>query len=148
VGAGYIAIEFAGIFNALGTETNLFIRQDSFLRTFDPMIQSVLMKEYEERGIKIHKRSKAFNRIEKLDSGALRIHYNSSFGEGTLEVDTLIWAIGRAPNTEDLGLKDVNIRLDHVGQVAVDQYQNSNVEGVYAIGDVTGQVELTPGHLL
>jgi glutathione reductase (NADPH) len=145
VGAGYIAIEFAGIFNALGSETHLFIRHNSFLRTFDPMVQEVLVKEYEERGIKLHRNSKPFSKVEKLDSGALRLHYNSSLGEGTIEVDTLIWAIGRAPETDQLGLKEINVKLDAKGQIVVDQYQNSSVDGIYAIGDVTGQLELTPG---
>jgi glutathione reductase (NADPH) len=145
VGAGYIAIEFAGIFNALGTETNLFIRYSSFLRTFDPMIQDVLLKEYEEVGIKIHKNSKPFSKVEKLDSGALRIHYESDLGEGTVEVDTLIWAIGRSPETDALRLHEIGVKTDKKGQIVVDQYQNSTVEGIYALGDVTGQVELTPG---
>ena len=145
VGAGYIAIEFAGIFNALGSETNLFIRHNSFLRTFDPMVQDVLLKEYEERGIKLHRNSKPFSMVEKLDSGALKLHYSSSLGEGTLEVDTLIWAIGRVPMTDQMGLEEVNVKLDKKGHIVVDQHQNSSVEGIYAIGDVTGQLELTPG---
>jgi glutathione reductase (NADPH) len=146
VGAGYIAVEFAGIFHALGSETNLFIRQSSFLRTFDPMIQEVLVKEYEDNGIKIHRHSAAFSKVEKLESGALKLHYKSDLGEGTMEVDTLIWAIGRTPETEQLRLKEIGVKTDHKGQIIVDQYQNSSVEGIYAIGDVTGQVELTPGN--
>jgi glutathione reductase (NADPH) len=145
VGAGYIAIEFAGIFNALGSETNLFIRQNSFLRTFDPMIQEILMKEYEDVGIKIHRNSKAFSKVEKLDSGALKIHYKSDLGDGTIEVDALIWAIGRTPETEKLGLKEIGVSTNKREQVVVDDYQNSSVEGIYAIGDATGQVDLTPG---
>jgi glutathione reductase (NADPH) len=145
VGAGYIAIEFAGIFNALGSHTDLFIRYDSFLRTFDPTIQQVLLKEYERAGINVHRNSKEFTKVEKLDSGALLIYYSSSKGEGTLEVDTLIWAIGRSPQTEGLGLKQLNIETDSKGNIKVDQYQNSSVKGIYAIGDVTGRWELTPG---
>ena len=145
VGAGYIAVEFAGIFNALGSETNLFIRHNSFLRTFDPMVQEVLIKEYEGNGIKIHRNSESFSKVEKLDSGALKLHYKSALGEGTMEVDTLIWAIGRTPKTEQLRLKEINVKTDKKGQIVVDEYQNSSVKGIYAIGDVTGQVELTPG---
>jgi glutathione reductase (NADPH) len=145
VGAGYIAVEFAGIFHALGTETHQFIRQDSFLRTFDPMVQQVLIKEYEGNGIKIHRHSKPFSKVEKLESGELRLHYKSDLGEGTLDVDTLIWAIGRTPETEQLRLKEIGIKTDQKGQIVVDQYQNTSVEGISAIGDVTGQVELTPG---
>jgi glutathione reductase (NADPH) len=145
VGAGYIAVEFAGIFHALGSETNLFIRQESFLRTFDPMVQEVLVKEYEGNGVKLHRNSKPFSKVEKLDSGAIKIHYNSDLGEGTIEVDTLIWAIGRTPETEQLKLKEIGVNTDKKGQIAVDEFQNSSVPGIYAIGDVTGQVELTPG---
>ena len=145
VGAGYIAIEFAGIFNALGSETNLFIRHNSFLRTFDPMIQEVLIKEYEGNGIKIHRNSPPFSKVEKLDSGALKLHYKSDLGEGTMEVDTLIWAIGRTPETNQLRSKEISVKTDEKGLIVVDEYQNSSVKGIYAIGDVTGQVELTPG---
>ena len=73
------------------------------------------------------------------------MHYSSSLGEGTLEVDTLIWAIGRVPMTDQMGLEEVNVKLDKKGHIVVDQHQNSSVEGIYAIGDVTGQLELTPG---
>jgi glutathione reductase (NADPH) len=145
VGAGYIAIEFAGIFNALGSETHLFIRQDSFLRTFDTMLQDVLMKEYESVGIKIHKQAKSFGKVEKLEDGTLRIHHDDSLGKGTLEVDSLIWAIGRVPETDELRLKEIGVKTDDKGQIKVDEYQNSSVPGIYSIGDVTGQVELTPG---
>jgi glutathione reductase (NADPH) len=146
VGAGYIAVEFAGIFNALGSETHLFIRQDSFLRTFDPMIQEVLMREYEEAGIKIHKRSKDFSKVEKLDSGDIRIHFDTIEGQGTMEVDTLIWAIGRTPDVKDLGLENIKVRTDPIkGHILVDDYQNTDTEGFYAIGDITGKWELTPG---
>lgn len=145
VGAGYIAVEFAGIFNALGSETHLFFRYNSFLRTFDPMIQEVLLKEYEDTGIKLHRNSKPFGKVEKLDSGALKIHYQSSLGAGTMEVDTLVWAIGRTPQTDGLGLTEIGVVTDKKGQIVVDEYQNSSVEGIYAIGDVTGQKELTPG---
>ena len=146
VGAGYIGVEFAGIFNALGSETQLFIRYDSFLRTFDPMIQDVLMKEYEDVGIKIHKQSKDFSKVEKLDSGDLRIHYDTAEGKGTLDVDTLIWAIGRTPDVDELGLENIKVKRDlEKGHLLVDEFQNTPTEGVYAIGDITGKWELTPG---
>jgi glutathione reductase (NADPH) len=145
IGAGYIAVEFAGIFHALGSEVDLFIRQNNFLRTFDPMIQDTLIKEYEKNGITVHRESKPPKKIEKLPSGALNLHYESSLGEGTKEVDSLIWAIGRSPETEQLRLTEIGVKTDKKGQIVVDQYQNSSVEGIYAIGDVTGQIELTPG---
>jgi len=147
VGAGYIAVEFAGIFHALGSETHLFIRQNSFLRTFDPLIQETLVKEYEGNGINLHKQSHV-SKVEKLDSGALKLYYKSSLGEGTAEVDTLIWAIGRTAETEQLGLKAANLKTDAKGNVVVDEYQNTSTPGIYALGDVAGKVELTPGFTL
>lgn len=145
VGAGYIAVEFAGMFNALGTETHLFIRQDKFLRTFDPMIQDGIVAEYERLGVKIHKLSKQ-NKIEKdANTGQVSIHYEDSNGSGVLEnVDSLIWAIGRAPEVEKLGLQSVGIKQDAKGQIITDEYQNTNVDNIYSIGDVVGKWELTP----
>jgi len=146
VGAGYIAVEFAGIFNALGSKTHLFIRHDSFLRTFDPMIQEVSMKEYEKRGIEIHKRYKPTKEgVEKLGSGALKFNYEDAAGKGSVEVDTLIWAIGRAPLTPDLHLDKAGVKTNAKGLILVDEYQNTSAPGIYAIGDITGKWELTPG---
>jgi thioredoxin reductase len=106
-------------------------------------------KEYESVGIKVHKNSKDFSKIEKNEDGTLKLHYeDATFGKGILEVDCLIWAIGRVPETEQLRLKEVGVATDEKGQVKVDEYQNSSVPGIYSIGDVTGQVELTPGTTL
>ncbi|KAK4644585.1 Glutathione reductase [Podospora bellae-mahoneyi] len=150
VGAGYIAVEFAGMFNALGVETHLFIRYDTFLRSFDPMIQEKVTAEYERLGIHVHKRSLT-NKVEKDEkTGKLRLHYNSSKGEGSNgegvleDVDHLIWAIGRTPAIEGLGLEAAGVKTTEKGHIVVDEYQNTNVENVYALGDVTGHVELTP----
>ncbi|CCT75260.1 probable glutathione reductase (NADPH) [Fusarium fujikuroi IMI 58289] len=111
IGAGYIAVEFAGMLNALGTETYLFIRHDKFLRTFDEMIQDEILSEYERVGIHIHKNSKA---------------------------------IGRTPEVEGLGLDIVGIKQNERGQIITDEYQNTNVENIYSLGDVVGKIELTP----
>jgi glutathione reductase (NADPH) len=144
VGAGYIAVEFAGMFNALGTDTHQFIRQDTFLRTFDPIISENLTKEYERVGIKIHRRSN-ISKVEKDEkTGQLTIHYTDSNGNGTLEVDTLIWAIGRTPEVEGLGLEQVGIKKNEKGHIIADEYQNTNVENIYSLGDVVGKLELTP----
>ncbi|TVY18308.1 Glutathione reductase [Lachnellula arida] len=145
VGAGYIAVEFAGMFNALGTETHLFIRHDKFLRTFDPMIQDAIVKEYERAGVHIHKNSSQ-SRVEKdSKTGKLTIHYKDSTGEGKLEdVDDLVWAIGRSPEVEDLGLEKAGVKQSKNGQIIADEYQNTNVENIYSLGDVVGKIELTP----
>jgi len=145
VGAGYIAVEFAGMFNALGVETHLFIRHDHFLRAFDPMIQEGVTKEYERLGVKLHKRS-ALTRVDKdAATGQLTIHYKEGDGEGVIgDVDHLIWAIGRKPATQGLGLEAAGVKTDEKGYIVVDEYQNTSVENIYALGDVTGRVELTP----
>lgn len=145
VGAGYIAVEFAGIFNALGTETHLFIRHKTFLRSFDPIIQEGVTTEYERLGVNLHKES-VQTKIEKNpETGKLTITYKDSEGESTLEdVDTLIWAIGRTPATKDIGLEEAGVKLNEKGYIVADAYQNTNVDNIYALGDVTGQVELTP----
>lgn len=145
VGAGYIAVEFAGIFNALGVETHLFIRQDRFLRTFDPLIQDAIFAEYERVGVHIHKNSSQ-SKVEKDASGKLTLHYkDSTTGEGKLSaVDHLIWAIGRSPEVEGLGLEKAGVKQNGKGQIITDEYQNTNVENIYSLGDVVGKIELTP----
>ncbi|KAF3903825.1 hypothetical protein AA313_de0206935 [Arthrobotrys entomopaga] len=143
VGAGYIAVELAGIFNALGSETHLFIRGETVLRKFDPMIQEVLTNHYEKIGIRIHRGSREFSKVEKTSTGSLLIHIDG--GEQQLEVDTLLWAIGRAPLIEGLGLEKVGVETDDLGMIKVDEYQNTKIDDIYALGDVCGKVELTPG---
>ncbi|TGO17526.1 hypothetical protein BPAE_0425g00070 [Botrytis paeoniae] len=145
VGAGYIAVEFAGMFNALGTETHLFIRHDKFLRNFDPMVQEAITNEYERLGVKLHKNSTQ-SKIEKDEkTGKLTIHYEDSNGKGVLEdVDDLIWGIGRSPEVERLGLDKAGVKQNERGQIIADEYQNTNVENIFSLGDVVGKVELTP----
>ena len=144
VGAGYIAVELAGMFNALGSETHLFIRHDTFLRNFDTMIQEKLTAEYERQGIHIHRQSSQ-QKVEKTVDG-LTLHYKDKAApEGsTLDIDCLLWAIGRSPEVEDLGLDKAGVKQNERGQVIVDAFQNTNVSNIYALGDVVGNVELTP----
>jgi len=106
------------------------------------MIQDVITDHYEKQGIKIHKNSKPFTKVEKSESGHLLIHAE---GHGApLEVDTLLWAIGRAPDVAALGLDKIGVKTNEKGEVWVDDYQNTSVEHIYALGDVSGKVELTP----
>ena len=143
VGAGYIAVEMAGMFHHLGSETHLFIRHDKFLRTFDPMIQDKIVSEYERQGIIIHRNSSQ-SKVEKAEKG-LKLHYSdSSTKEGTLDLNCLLWAIGRAPEVEDLGLDKAGVEQNERGQVIADEYQNTSVENIYSLGDVCGKIELTP----
>ena len=147
VGAGYIAVEMAGMFHALGTETHLFIRQNTFLRTFDPMVQEKVTAEYERQGIHIHKASSQ-QKVEKAADGTLTVHYkdaSSPDGAKLDGLDTLLWAIGRLPEVGDLNLKAVgDIKQTEKGHIYADEYQNTSIENIYALGDVCGKVELTP----
>ncbi|KAF1810135.1 hypothetical protein P152DRAFT_421790 [Eremomyces bilateralis CBS 781.70] len=144
VGAGYIAVEFAGMFQSLGTETHLFIRHDHFLRTFDPMIQEKVTAEYVRQGINVHKNSEAA-RIEDIGGGKKRFHYSDKDGESSVDVDEVIFAVGRKPEIDGMGLENVGLKLNEKSHVVVDEYQNTNVENVYALGDVCDKgFELTP----
>ncbi|KAI1815780.1 putative glutathione protein [Poronia punctata] len=145
VGAGYIAVEFAGMFNALGVETHLFIRYPTFLRTFDPMIQEGVTAEYERLGVHLHKES-VQTRVDKDPAtGKLTIHYKDNKGEGQLsDVDHLIWAIGRVPETDHLGLENAGVKTNEKGHIVADGFQNTSVDNIFALGDVCGKAELTP----
>jgi glutathione reductase (NADPH) len=144
VGAGYIAVEMAGMFHALGTETHMFIRQDKFLRTFDPMIQDKIVAEYERIGIVIHKNSLP-TKVEDLGSDSKRLHYKEGKDEGTLDIDCLLWAIGRTPELEELNLQVTGVELNEKGHIKTDEYQNTNIDHIYSIGDACDRgFELTP----
>lgn len=145
VGAGYIGVEFAGMFNALGTETHLFIRHDTFLRSFDPMVQHAVTDEYERLGVRLHRRANP-SRIERAANGTLTVSYKDDAGteSSVADVDHLIWATGRAPETRGIGLEEAGVELDDRGCVVVDELQNTSVDGIYALGDVAGRAELTP----
>lgn len=139
IGAGYIAVELAGTFNSLGTETHLSIRHDSFLRNFDSIIGDTIKGCMESSGLKIHPRTNV-KKIEGQRGGPLDVHFCN--GE-KVQVDCVLWAIGRHPNVKNLGLETVGIKTDTTGIVA-DEYQNTNVEGIYSLGDIAGKAELTP----
>lgn len=151
VGAGYIAVEMAGMLNAMGgVEVHMFIRGDKFLRKFDPMISETMTRTYEEAGIVIHRGYKGFARVEmlsgkkKTEEKVLNLRWDEDDGKG-LMVNEVLWAVGRSPESEALDLEAVGVLTDERGHVRVDGFQNTNVEGIYALGDVTGQLELTPG---
>ncbi|KAL8666196.1 MAG: hypothetical protein Q9202_001703 [Teloschistes flavicans] len=146
VGAGYIAVEMAGMFHHLGSETHLFIRHENFLRPFDPMIQEKIINEYERQGIHIHRNSTQ-SKVEKGDQeGWLKFHYadKSSPDGAVMDIDCLLWAIGRSPEVGDLGLDKAGVKQDEKGHIIADEYQNTNVDNIYSLGDVCGKAELTP----
>ncbi|KIW99818.1 glutathione-disulfide reductase [Rhinocladiella mackenziei CBS 650.93] len=150
VGAGYIAVELAGVMNAIGVETHMFIRGNTFLRKFDPMIQETMTKHYEDLGIHVHRNHPGIKEVIQLnpaqdESDPREKQLKLIMNDGTeMMTNELLWAIGRTPETRGLGLENIPIQLDKTGHIAVDKFQNTSVNGVYALGDVTGQVELTP----
>ncbi|KAH0584471.1 Glutathione reductase [Termitomyces sp. J132] len=140
VGAGYIAVELAGIFHTLGSETHLIIRGETVLRTFDQTLQETLTPWMEKTGVKIHKQSNVM-KVEGEKGKPLTVFTDK--GE-KIEVDTVLWAIGRHALTKDLGLEEVGVKMNEKGDIVVDEYQNTSVKGIYAIGDVQGKALLTP----
>lgn len=145
VGAGYIGVEFAGVLKGLGTETHLFIRGETVLRKFDTIIQSTITDTYVKNGVHVHRKSKTFTKIEKLEDGQLKIYFEDEKGPNqTLVVDCLIWTVGRYPLSKTLNLDKVGIKTDSKGVVITDEFQNTNVPSVYSCGDIAGKVDLTP----
>jgi glutathione reductase (NADPH) len=139
-GAGYIANEFAGIFNELGVDVTLVTRGDKMLRGYDEEIVDKLVGISVEKGIDI-RFNFPFKSVLKQDDGSLLIVGGEA---GTIETDLLMFAIGRVPKTQGLGLEDVGVLLDKDGAVIVGDDNRSNVPSIYAVGDVTNRVQLTP----
>jgi glutathione reductase (NADPH) len=139
VGGGYIAVEFAGIFNAAGVEVTELIRSDQILRGFDADIRAHLSTEMQKKGIKIRHMTKLV-RIDKVADG---FRLMTDAGE-LIETDLIMYATGRVPNTEGLGLEAIGVHLNKRGAIAVDEWQKTTVPGIYAIGDVTDRINLTP----
>ena len=140
VGAGYIAIEIAGVFNALGSETHLLCRRHTFLRDFDTMLSSTLVEVMQEEGPALHTHAVPKS-VQKNDDGSLTLYLEN---EKSLTVDCLVWAIGRTPSNANIGLENTDVELNKYQFIAVDKYQNSSAQGIYAVGDNTGQIQLTP----
>ena len=140
IGAGYIAVEVAGVLNALGSDTHLFVRKDRPLRTFDKDIVDVLVDEMAKSGPTLHTHANATEVVKNADD-SLTISFDN--GE-TITVDCLIWAIGRAANTSGFGLEKTGVKLTEKGTNYSDEFENTSVPGIYALGDVTGKLDLTP----
>ena len=141
VGAGYIAVEIAGVFNSLGTETHLFVRQHAPLRNQEPYILEALMQVMEQDSIHLHTHALPEKVVKNAD-GSLTLKLKD--GRETT-VDSLIWAIGREPATDVINLEVTGVKTNERGQIIVDKFQNTNVEGIYAVGDIIeGGIELTP----
>ncbi|MCC6921932.1 MAG: glutathione-disulfide reductase [Nitrosomonas sp.] len=140
-GAGYIAVELAGVLNALGCETRLFVRKHAPLRHFDPILYETLMESMAENGPILHPHSTPAA-VTKNGNNSLTLHLDN--GE-QYTVDTLIWAVGRAPATEHIGLENTDVALDEKGYIKVDAQQNTSAKGIYCVGDcMAGGKALTP----
>ena len=139
LGAGYIAVELAGVLHALGVKTNLFVRRDRPLRGFDSYVVEGLVNEMEKMGLPLHTH-KVPVKLEESEQG-ITIHFKDGSSHTASQV---IWATGRRPNVDGLELEKAGVTLNERGFIQVDEYQNTVVDGIYALGDVTGEKELTP----
>lgn len=140
VGAGYIAVEIAGVLAALGSETHLLVRHDRPLRNFDPMLANTLVEQMARDGLTLHPHTE-LQRVVKLPDNRLQLTDQQG---REFVVDCLIWAIGRTPATDQIGLAAAGVAVDEHGFIQTDRYQNTNVAGIYAVGDNTGRIALTP----
>jgi glutathione reductase (NADPH) len=140
VGAGYIANEFAGVFHGLGSKVTLINRSDQILRGYDQQIRDRLLQISMAKGIQFLLNT-SIERIDKDQSGALTL---SLSGGMTLACDTVLIATGRIPNTNELGLENAGVQLDPKGGVCVDGNNRSTCPSIYAVGDVTNRIQLTP----
>ena len=140
IGAGYIGVELAGVLRALGSEVSLVSLEARVLEAFDDMISDVLMDEMHKQGIALHMGFQVAG-LAKTGAG---IAVDANNGERLDGFDSVIWAVGRAPNTRGLALERAGVEVRANGIVPTDGYQNTNVPGIYAIGDITGRAALTP----
>lgn len=140
VGGGYIATEFAGIFHGLGVEITQIYRKELFLRGFDTEVREFVAKQMQKKGIDLRFNCDVKNIIKQSDSS-----FTVSLQDGSsLQTDLILAATGRKPNTHDLGMETVGIKLDQQGAVMVDDFYQSNIPSIYALGDLIDRMQLTP----
>ena len=139
-GGGYIANEFAGIFNEFGSKVTIVNRGDAILRGYDEQIRDRLLQISMTKGIEFRFNA-PFQSIEKNDDGSLTVHLENC---DPIEADAVLMATGRTPNTRGLGLEEVGVDLDKQGAIKVDETNQSSVPSIYAVGDVTDRIQLTP----
>ena len=139
-GSGYVAVELGGVFNALGSDVTLVVRKDGVVRSFDAMLGEEVMQAMRDSGVRIDTRVIPAS-VEKQGDG---LYMNSEDGRRFGPVDCVLWAVGREPNSDSLALDVAGVKTDDEGFIPVDKYQQTNVEHIFAIGDVTGAQVLTP----
>lgn len=140
LGSGYIAVELAGVFNGLGSDTQMLVRKDGIVRSFDAMLGAELMAAMRADGVDLQTGVTPASLEETADGIVLQAQDGRSFGP----VDCVLWAIGREPNTTGLDLEKSGVETGKRGTIPVDDYQQTNVEHIFALGDVTGRPALTP----
>lgn len=143
IGTGYIGIELSGIFNALGSEVTVFSRTNQILRKFDPIIKENVLEELMKSGVRMC--CNASVKALKRTDGGIRVEYDSEGKTGELEADCVLWAVGRGPNLKNLNLDAAGVKTSgNLNYIEVDEYQNTSAKGIYALGDVCGNFQLTP----
>ena len=140
IGAGYVSVELGGLMRALGSDVTLLLRRDHFLHSFDDMMRDQLMTQMETDGVTVMRRT----RIAGLFRDGKQLGINLENGKQLSGLDTVLWAIGRRPNTDRIDIERAGVKLDADGTVPTDAMQQTNVPGIYAIGDIGGKYELTP----
>jgi glutathione reductase (NADPH) len=139
-GGGYIANEFAGIFNEFGSKVTLINRGGTILRHYDESLRDRLLQISVKKGIDFRFHA-VFEKVEKRDDGKLVVHAK---GQDPIEADCLMFATGRRPNSEGLGLETLGVEIDELGAIKVDEDSRSTVPSIFAVGDVTNRIQLTP----
>jgi glutathione reductase (NADPH) len=139
-GSGYVAVELAGVLNGLGSDTQLVVRKEGVLRSFDPMLSSELTGAMKKSGIELNTGVVPKSVNQTADGLVMKAVDGREFGP----VDCILWAVGRAPNTESLDLDKAGVVTDAKGFVPTDKLQATNVDNIFALGDVTGRAALTP----
>ncbi len=141
IGAGYIGVEVAGVLNSLGVETHLFMREETPIFNFDPFLIEALVEMAKDQGIHLHTLHNP-KEIEKNADETLTLHFDNG---QSYEVDKLIWAVGRIPNTDNIAIENAGVELNERGFIKVDKYSNTNVDNIFAVGDIIeGGIALTP----
>lgn len=140
IGGGYIGVELAGVLRSLGSEVILVTLEDRLLELFDSMISSTLLEEMGKQGIEV----RTCFQVSALEQTEAGLAVRSASEEVLDGFDAIIWAVGRRPNTRDIGLEAAGVEVGRGGVIPVDAYQNTNVAGIYALGDIIGKAPLTP----
>jgi len=141
IGSGYIAVELAGVLHALGSEVHLVIRSEKLLGGFDTILSEGLMECMEKQKLRVLKQH-SVKSLHKHANNLITLSFENS--PDLEKLDCVIWAVGRTPSTENLKLENAGLKTNHRGEVETDKYENTAVNGIYAVGDLNGKAQLTP----